>query len=471
MRTLSVPKSWEKVFNRNYDHSLISINLNGARGITNIEFNKGIFAICGLNGAGKSTIVASLKDVLGIEISKQDMNKIMGKSIEAKIGNKTEEFNVSNLSGNRFTDLIDKNNAVKYIDYKQSTIILDHLEQANLEEYLDQFETIFLDTSEIGKINYIVEKSYDQITLTEIEDGENTIPYFKVKIANLEYDSLAMGIGEHFLFYIFWVLYRIEKNGIILIEEPETFIGVNSQKKLMNYIAVKAGDIGSTVVVSTHSPFIVKNIKKENIIVLSRFLENVSIMKPTDETDTLTSLGLVLPKRGCIYVEDRVAELFLITLLQKHTSNILMNFDFEIAHGSAQITKRLEFPFSTKFQYKIIGIYDGDMKEQIMKEKEKLNWNFSFLPIEPSVEEQVISCLRFHVLDFAKLINIDIQNITALLARIQGEDHHDFFINLCRGLNKDMAQILIAFYDIWIDIPGNREVVNEFIQTIETFCD
>lgn len=239
MRTSSERKNWDKVFKRNYDHFIKSVNLNGAGGITNMEFNKGIFAICGLNGAGKSTIISSLKDVLGIDTNQQDINKVMGKNIEAKINNKSVEIDITNIEGHRFTDLVDKNSSLRYIDYKQSNSVLEQLEQTNLEEYLEQFETIVLEESDIKKINYIVGKDYDEITLIEIEDGEETIPYFKTKIFNFEYDSLGMGMGEHFLFYIFWVFYRIAGNGVILIEEPETFVSVKFSKKINEFYSGK----------------------------------------------------------------------------------------------------------------------------------------------------------------------------------------------------------------------------------------
>ncbi|SEN98424.1 AAA domain-containing protein [Amphibacillus marinus] len=54
---------WKTVYKRNYEHLIKDINLNGIGGINNVEFQKGIFAICGLNGTGKSTILSSLKDI------------------------------------------------------------------------------------------------------------------------------------------------------------------------------------------------------------------------------------------------------------------------------------------------------------------------------------------------------------------------------------------------------------------------
>ncbi|WP_313150494.1 ATP-dependent nuclease [Lysinibacillus capsici] len=471
IRTAGEIKNWEKLYKRNFEYSLISMNLNGAGGITNMELNKGIFAICGLNGAGKSTIISSLKDVLGLDIDQQDINKIKGKDISAKIENQERTIDISNKDGERFVDLVAEKNLLKYLDYQQSNKILDNLEQENLEEYLEQFENVVLETDEIRKINYIVGKHYNEITLVEIEDGDLKTPYFKVKISEFEYDSLSMGIGEHFLFYIFWELFRAEKNGIILIEEPETFISVDSQKKLMNFIAERALKLGSTVIISTHSPYIIKNIQKDNILILNRFIDNVSLIKPTNNIDSLISLGMELPKRGCIYVEDNVAELFLKILLRKNLCDIENNYDIEVVNGYAEITKRLEFPYSPKIQYKIIGVYDGDMKEEILKHQERLKWGFSFLPIEPSVEEEFIVSIENNHVRVANLMGIDVSNIVSILSRIQGQDHHDWFINFCKGINRDMSFVINIVYDIWLEQGTNEDRVNEFLSEIVRFCN
>lgn len=189
-----------------------------------------------------------------------------------------------------------------------------------------------------------------------------------------------------------------------------------------------------------------------------------------NDSDTLISLGLDFPKRGCIYVEDRVAELFLKTILQKNTGFILSNYDIEVVNGYAEITKRLEFPYSSKIPYKIIGIYDGDMEEKIYKIQDNLKWNFSFLPIVPSVEEEFILCMKHNLDIFAKRIMVDVSIITSVLSRIQGEDHHDWFINFCKGINKDMSFVMIVIYDIWFENPKNKDRVDEFVQKIEEFC-
>jgi predicted ATPase len=470
MRTARAKDYWKTSFNRNYENFVSSIDLNGIGGIDKVDFKKGIFAICGLNGAGKSTIISALKDVLGIKINKQDEKKIGSIKVTGQITSTGEQYDVSNEENFRFPDISGVYDSLNYLDYKQSIVTLEFLEQDNLEELLEQFDQNVLSDELIKDLTYVVGKKYDKVTLIEVEDGEETYPYFKVETSQVHYDSLGMGIGEHFLFYIFWVFYRMKKTGIILIEEPETFISITSQVKLMDFIAKKTSELGVTVITATHSPYIIKNIKKENIIVLSRFANHVSILKPRIDRDSLTSLGLETPKVGTIFVEDYVAELFIKALLSKNSSSILKDFSIESVDGHAEISKRLKFPDSKKFAYKIIGIYDGDVKAEVEKVKNKLNWVYCFLPTEDAIEADFKECVTNDVDRFSKLVQIDKNNIIQILASIDGEDHHDWLIELARQLGKDIPVVVDKLYEIWEEKEDRQRNINEFVIEIEKIC-
>ncbi|MBM7541294.1 AAA family ATPase [Amphibacillus cookii] len=471
VRLAEVNKVWELVYKRNYDHLIKSIELNGIGGINKVEFEKGIFAICGLNGAGKSTIISSLKDVLGIKTNTQDKKKINGNSIEAQVLSKSGDLlEVSNADEERLVNITGDDDSVYYLDYKLSLDALEFLEQDNLDELLEQYDENIIPSNQIQSLNYIIGKDYDEVKLIEIEDGSEIIPYFKVKTAQLEYNSLGMGIGEHFLFYIFWVFYRIKGTGIILIEEPETFISINSQQKLMNFIADYASKQGITVILASHSPYIIKKIKKENIIILSRYSNQVSIIKPSVNKDSLVSLGLELPKEGCIYVEDKIAELFLKTVLSRNCPHILRDYNIEYVEGHASITKRLMFPKSDKFTYKLIGLYDGDIREEIEEVKDKLSWEYSFLPTEMAIEMEFKKCLREKTDEFATSLGIDKSNLIHILTTINGEDHHDWFIELCRKSGKDKVILFEKLYELWVNDETNQTKTESFIKELMDIC-
>jgi predicted ATPase len=461
---------WKTVFRRKYAHSIKSIDLKGVGGINDVEIENGIFAICGLNGAGKSTIIAALKDILGLKVNNQDLKKVNGNNLVAQIMSNDELLEVSNKEELRFADFRNEEASIYYLDYKQSINALDFLEQDNLEELLEQYEENILSVDLLKDINYIVGKDYDEVILVEIDDGDDIIPFFKVKISDIEYDSLGMGMGEHFLFYIFWVFYRIKGSGIILIEEPETFISINSQQKLMNFIAKKASKLGITVILASHSPYIVKRIKKENIIILSRYLNYVSITKPSIDEESMMSLGLEIPQKGSIFVEDKIAEIFLKIILSRHLSYILRDYSIEYVRGHAGITERLMFPKSEKFSYKIIGIYDGDMIEDIERIKDNLNWKYSFLPTKDAIEIEFNKCLRENLGQFADSIEMNQAQIIHILSNIAGEDHHDWLLELARKSGKDIVLLLEKLYDFWISDEENQNKVQEFLNELEQFC-
>jgi predicted ATPase len=461
---------WKTVYKRNYEHLIRDINLNGIGGINNVEFQKGIFAICGLNGTGKSTILSSLKDILGLKINNQDIKRISGHNIVANILSNNQLVEVTNQRNSRFLDIIAEDTSIYYLDYKQSTSILDFLDQDNLEELIDQYDENILTQELIDDLSYIVGKEYDEIILYEIEDGEEVIPYFKVKISDIYYDSLGMGMGEHFLFYIFWVFYRLKSSGIILIEEPETFISINSQQKLMDFIAQNTSKLGITVILASHSPYIIKRIKKENIIILNRYSNFVSVVKPSVDRDSLVTLGLEIPKKGCIFVEDKVAEVYLKTILSTHCSYILRDYNIEYVDGHAGITERLRFPNTEKFTYKLVGIYDGDMKEDIERIRDNINWGYAFLPEDTAIELEFKRCLRSNVQKFATMIQVDLDKLVQILSGIEGLDHHDWITELTDQLGKDLALVIEKLFVIWSEVEGNREKIEKFAKDLQEIC-
>jgi predicted ATPase len=472
VRRAKVDDHWNTLYKRNYDHFLENVNLNGVGGIEEVIFKNGIFAICGLNGAGKSTIISALKDLLGIKINSHDIKKINGKDVEAQITINGNSFTLKNSDEFRFIDKANGSDLINYLDYKQSMTVLDFLQQDHLDELLEQFDENVYNNKILVEINYIVGKQYDHIVLVEIDDGEQIIPYFNVRVGDLEYNSLSMGIGEHFLFYIYWVFSKLEKNSILLIEEPETFISINSQNTLMNFIAKKTSELGLNIILATHSPYIIKNIRKENICIVSRYFNTVSITSPSQAKESLFLLGLDIPKRGCMFVEDYLAELFLKTIVSSNYCFLLNEFNIEKLNGESEITKRLEFPNSINFSYKIIGVYDGDMKSKMTdKIKKDVNWGYCYLPTDDAIEVVFRKCLRENLDRVCSSIHVKREDMIRVLSSIDGEEHHDWFSRLCTNLGKDIVVVVNVIYHIWEENQNNKILVQTFLEDLLGICD
>lgn len=466
MRSAKVADCWRTTLKRKYENYIEEMDLCGLLGIDKVVLSGGIFAICGLNGAGKSTIISAIKDILGIAKSEQDIKKLGSQQLSAKL-HINSSITVCNNINSRAIDLGLELNTINFIDYEKSTKSVDFLyTQTNLDELVEQNEEHFFNGSELEGLNYLVGKHYDTASVIEIDDIENlgTVPYFKVNCHNVDYDSTRMGVGEHFLFYIFWILNQLSKNTILIIEEPETFISIASQQNLMNFIASIVADKGITVILSTHSPFILYNIPNQNIRIVSRYATESCIAQPSSEYSALALLGAHPQTMGTFFVEDNVAKMFLTCLLEKNAPNILRNFNIESVGGESYITERLKFPYSEIIHYKFIGIYDGDMKGSI-KELE-LKWPFLYFPLKNAVESEIRDLLRKteKLTSFCDLVRKSRDIVIIVLSKLDGTEHHDWFLDFCIELSLDSKFVIKCFYELWYNTA--EKDIEEFIKNL-----
>jgi predicted ATPase len=471
VRSAKTKDYWKKVNSRNYTNYLKEIDLNNHNGIKKIQLDKGIYAICGLNGAGKTTIISAIKDLLGIPKTKHDITKLGSSVVTGIIKIGGNEIQCSNTPGNKSIDVgIDKD-MLCFIDYEKSQQTMDFfISQANLDELIEQNEEIDIVGDDLSEISCLVGKEYAEIKMIEVEEliGLEVLPFFKVKSYGINYDTRNMGIGEHFLIYIFWCLNKMSSDSIVIIEEPETFIGIVAQRNLMDYLAKIIIDKGISIIITTHSPFILENIKNSNISIIGRVSDKVSIIQPNLQLTTYDILCGEKSVDGTIFVEDNVAEMFLILLLEDMNPSILRDYTIQSVGGESNISKCLQFVNYDKIKYNFIGVYDGDMSGKI--NKDGLNWSFTFLPIKTNVESEMKEILHKgeYIKSAAASLNISEDNLVIILSKIDGENYHDWFIDLCRHISIDKMLVLRCLYRMWKSV--NQAEIDTFIKQLNDLC-
>lgn len=453
MRGAKVQDYWRKAYKRNYKNSLLKINLNKLNNLYEIEFSKGLVAICGLNGAGKSTIISALKDVVGLHLTNQDMRRIGTHQIEGAALLNKHKISCKNIDNERLFDKDLDRNLIKYVDCMLSTMAQDYMiEQTNFEEVLEQYDNYQVTEEELKDINYLVGKSYSYCSIIEIDDiddEETKLPFFQVKVDDIEYDSRNMGNGEHFLLYLFWCIKSLNRDTILIVEEPETFISIFSQMHFADYIGKMMAENGVNVILTTHSPYILKNIKNENIRVVSRVGKNVSITSPDGDFTVEKALGIKQSYFGTFFVEDKVASNLLTVILEDKAPWLLQQYAIDIVDGESAISERLKFPKSKNIYYNFIGIYDGDMRNTL-ENTSKFNWKYCFLPGEHAVEEIFREYLRDpNNLDkLCDALGKEKDKVIAFLATIDGRDYHDWFLDFCKHLHLDTHILISVFYSV-----------------------
>ena len=467
MRSAHITDIWEKVYKRDYTNFFTQIDLMGLNGINSINMQKGLVAICGLNGAGKSTIISAIKDTIGLKLTNNDTSRIKGANIKAEIlsGNDTVEF--SNNSGDTLYDKKEEIE-IKYIDSSNGIKIQESMiDQTNVEELLELYEEYKFTSSELDEISYLIGKSYSSCSAYEIDDlegEEGTFPFFVVEDNGVKYDMRTMGNGELFILDMYWCIKRMRKDSILIIEEPETYISISSQLNFTAYIGEIISSKGISVIMTTHSPFILENIKNENIRIVSRINNEVSIVVPDTECTCEDALGIQTVYRGTIFVEDKVAHDLLKIILLDKMPWVLRKYSIDIVGGESEITKRLEFPKSKSIHYKFIGIYDGDVRESILKNESKLQWDFDFLPGETSVEEIIYNYVKSNLDKFCEIVHKDKSKVVLYLSTIEGEDYHDWFIDLSRKIGVTPEKIIEVVYNEHLSESLN---IADFINSIQ----
>ena len=312
-------------------------------------------------------------------------------------------------------------------------------------------------------MSWLVGKQYTECTSIELSTdavystgdiGSNFIPvYFKVTKDGVSYTSTEMGLGEHFTIYMYYAINRLPDNSILIIEEPESNISVLTQHNLMNYLAQIIVKKHISVIISSHSPHITNLIKNEHILIVANSKGNLHFYTPQSIVDANTHLGIKYQANcsllATIYVEDEIARLFLTALLDEELPTLSKLVDIISVGGDSHITERLAFSPAKYMKHKQLGVYDADLKEAF--DASSLKCPYTFLPIKDCVEKEILSFLQKegNIESICQYLNIDLSVFCIAFEKNQSEEHHDFFLNICRDLHIDKLTFVRAFYSIW----------------------
>lgn len=473
MRSAKSDDYWNDVYKdsrrySNYIKELSFIDCNGYTG--SVELTPGITVICGLNGAGKSSIVSSIKEMLGLnESSVISKNKFNGQ-VSAKIMINRQLYEISsNITAISCGMSVD--NCI-YIDSDLAIESLKYWNQNNIGELLEGIEENTFSKEELYELSNLVGKTYKECVSYEIEDAtELYLPvFFKVKDHEIEYDSIGMGIGEHFILYLYYVLENINNDSILIIEEPESYISVLSQQRLLDYIAKIISKKKISVILTTHSPHILKKVKPDNVIIISNRFGKINFDLPNTIQDAKEHLGIEYYKTesnvATIFVEDNISRLFLDCILKEENPLISNIVDIVYVGGHTKISARLAFDDSEYMTHKLIGIYDDDVKTKNDFNEDDLKWSHLFLPIKECVEKEIIDFLgnEHNEITMSTALNIQHSKFLAILSKREGEDHHDWFINICKDLDITPKSFVKKFYLLWKE--NNEKKIKDFLSAL-----
>lgn len=244
-----------------------------------------------------------------------------------------------------------KENKLEDIYYKQDKII----NKINYE----------LSEEEINIISSILGKSYSSIHYIEhryfdgVEGGTAIL-----KSHDLTYSEAFAGSGEYSIVSLIYKIMRCQEKSLILLDEPEVSIHPSAQLKLMNFMFNQALKKKHQIVISTHSPTLIKNLPKRAIklFIENKLTQKVEIFSDIHHSYAFNEIGIETEKIP-IYVEDKLSQ-EIINRIINQDKNLESKFSCQIYTGGASVIVSRATSVLAATKKRCLIFLDGDQKTE-----------------------------------------------------------------------------------------------------------
>lgn len=453
---------WRDAWRRDYVLRYERLDFKGLRCLHDGElfFSRGITAIVGGNGVGKSTLAQAAVEVLGgamgIGALRDSEHRLAGCSLVADLLANGEKHQVSLIVGSegRIPGGAEVDRPHSWVDpsavaFQCQTQVLGDL---TFDEVLQSTGERRLNDSELASAAYVVGKEYRSCSVYEIRDyGPFEVwPYFEVTDVNdVSYGSEDMGRGELALLTALWSISTAPRDSILVIEEPETHASSKSQRALMDVLAWACAKRGISAVVTTHSPVILSSIPREH----QRLLVSDggrSVVIPNPQAASVSALvGGGVAYKTLVLVEDECAMHFGRSLLERLDLDLSRQCLLVPMGGYAPIIAALRSVPRVEGWAQIVGLFDGDLRSNI---KEKYPWSYGFLPglIAPDLAlKNFVSAADPG--QVASAVQVGRSCVLVALAATLGLDSHDWMQQFPVHVGKSYEYCVRALTDMWME--------------------
>ncbi|PWK14807.1 ATP-dependent nuclease [Tumebacillus permanentifrigoris] len=480
----------------------LSMEIDNIKSIKKLVFElpveKGLYAITGQNGSGKSTIVACaatvffnmpLKDVFGKTINGASIKfNLNGASRKLEYNGRWSRtsngymkikgfYEGSIIFGNRFRDTTFS--SLKKLD----RVNLSHLEVG--DEFIRK---------NLGGILHNNQNYYDKMFKVQKEKARNDYdfngePYLYEKNGKLV-SQLHMSTGENLLISILHSLnLRISERSdlstpcLLFLDEVELALHPSSLTRLVNFLNVISNDYNLAIYFSTHSIELIKDIKPDNIFFVERHVDDtIEIINPCYPSYATRILYDHTGYDYIILVEDDLAKEIITKLLRKY--RLLNN---KLVHvlpcgGWSNVIKLAQEVISSNLVSKpssFLLILDGDVKASVDKfirdHDIDISIPLNYLPIE-SLEKylktnlyqnvdhalfRILNDYIFHKISLTQLVD-NYRNSDSSKNDTNGKNFYKQIESELRNRNKNRTELveMVVEYLMENDEQKINKVVN-----------
>ncbi len=241
-----------------------------------------INALIGKNGVGKTEILSCLAESLsgyaGSASEKED-------SFNSKRPPIDRVISISFSAFDSFRKRSTKNNKYNLNSYAYCGIQSEH-GTLSLKELKSNFLISYEDIKNRERLD-----SWENIMSELIED--EYVESIKCLKNNCNIDEIHWSSGQYILLCAMTeVISKIEKESILLFDEPELHLHPNAVANMLRMLYKLLEEFNSYAIIATHSPLIIQEIPSKYVLILSRLDNVLSVRRPEIECfgDNVTTI-------------------------------------------------------------------------------------------------------------------------------------------------------------------------------------
>ncbi|MET3351379.1 UNVERIFIED_ORG: putative ATPase [Arthrobacter sp. UYEF1] len=444
----------------NFGPVLEGLTIRGFRGVKDLEleFESPITALSGLNGTGKSTIAQLaccayrksdtaadsrfyVKDFFPVSAIDPTPFELDG-SVVYSYAIETPPAATTAVASAAVKQVTVRRAQKEWSGYKRQpgrscyyvgfTQFIPKVERRDFSVYggkaLTVGASVELSEEATAAIGRILGLKYETLDFTAVVHSKRTTDLAMARRDGKRYSENHMGFGEGRIVYMVSLMERALNNSLFVLEEPETSLHGDAQRRLAQYLVDVCDRKGHQIILTTHSAAIMGEFGRESVVYLRRAPAGGLTATSGLSTYQIDSYLQTRPAdRATICVEDEFAATYAREVFRKHNPDLLAGANM-VAMGSGQALPKGVAEFR-KAGLRVVGISDGDMKHH-----DGPDGVTSFPGFEPP-EKQIF--WHDSVFDhFTENYGTDIRPILASTT-----DHHSYVAAISRDLSLDEGHV------------------------------
>lgn len=448
-------------------NTVLELHIDKLKGLKNLDisFGKGLTAIMGVNGAGKSTILHALACMFAPDKDGEDhkFNFFFTPTPDASW--QGSSFWLRYLDENSQTEIVRKygktadrwspryaNRPKRDVFYYGINTGLPEIEKERQTTFIDyhtDFDADKLSTRVAAAASEILCKDYKQLTHHKTKRKSFLGVHTK---SGITYSSLSMGAGEQRVIKILTTIYHAKPYSMILIDELDLLLHSDAQRRLIKKLAELASEKSIQIIFTTHSLEIGKMIKYVHVQYLYHTREKTMVYDRIT-SDIVFELSHQSEQPLEIYVEDDLSE----TIVLQVARGLNLSHYIKVRNiGSAQNAFTLAAGFviqQLSLENKLI-VLDGDIHRDHDEKKKQIKKVFSGTELDhdSKIEAALSAIVQYDLPEkispeeyiFNLLLELDEgDELTNCAKKITlANDTHDYVNCIVERMNQDRAIVL-----------------------------